>query len=137
MYICKRSAPTQATFKNILENIRNTIATLEDWNLLMSRTDFFLSPDELYPFKASMHLFVTNQLIALHIQQMLKSLHTPIALSNVEHNNSHVPSAVEDDQLERTVLLCSGQRVMLTSNLWVSARLVNGSLGEIVTIFYT
>ncbi len=28
------------------------------------------------------------------------------------------------------------QKIYVTSNLWVSAELVNGSLGEIVTIFY-
>ena len=34
------------------------------------------------------------------------------------------------------MLLCPGQRVMLTSNLWVSAGLVNGSLRQVVDIFY-
>ena len=67
---------------------------------------------------------------------MLKSLQIPIALSIAEHINNNGTSQIEDDQLEPAVLLCPGQRVMLTSNLWVSASLVNGSLGQVVDIFY-
>ena len=48
----------------------------------------------------------------------------------------HATSQIEDKQLECAVLLCPGQRVTLTSNLWVSADLFNGSLGQVVDIFY-
>ena len=48
----------------------------------------------------------------------------------------HATSQIEYEQLECPVLLCHGQRVTLTSNLWVSASLLNGSLKQVVDIFY-
>lgn len=42
----------------------------------------------------------------------------------------------EDEQLASKVLLCVGQQVILISNLWVEAGLINGSLGKVVAISY-
>ena len=75
----------------------------------MSRTDSFLSKDELPTFKGSMHLFATNQLALLHNLHMLNSLQIPIELSIVKHINNHATSQIEDEQLECAVLLCPGQ----------------------------
>ena len=48
--------------------------------------------------------------------------------SDVEHEDDH--------QLDREILLCVVQRVMLSCNLWVQSRLVNGALGEVIQIVY-
>lgn len=82
-----------------------------------------------------MHLFPTNAQTMVHNKQMMKSLNTPIARSIAEDDNTYSSISSEYEQLEQIVLLCNDEKVMLTSNLWVSARLVNGSLGKIVTIF--
>ena len=58
--------PSQVTFRKLLTNIKNAIATIEDWKLLMSRTESLLYKDELSAFKGSMYLFETNQLASLH-----------------------------------------------------------------------
>ena len=38
--------PSQVTFKNLLTNIRNATTTIEDWKILVSMTDSFLSKDK-------------------------------------------------------------------------------------------
>ena len=43
---------------------------------------------------------------------------------------------IDDDQLPKEVLLCKLQRFMLITNLWVTAGLLNGSLGEVKDIVY-
>jgi len=53
-------------------NLRNATPTMEDCNLLMSRTNSFFSSDEQQDFNNSMHLYPTNLVVTLHNKQMLK-----------------------------------------------------------------
>ena len=68
---------------------------------------------------------------------MLKKLNMPIARCYAEKRKHHPTSTHEDDeQLDKKVLICNEQHVILTCNLWVEAGLVNETLGKVVSIFY-
>ena len=67
---------------------------------------------------------------------MLKQLNMAIAHCFTEQRNKHGQGSIDDKQFPLKVLLSIGQQVMLTTNLWVQAGLVNDSLGKFIDIVY-
>ena len=65
---------SQIAFRQLLTNIRNAHPTIEDWNLLMSRTNSSISHSEQSSFEDAIHLYATNDYVMLHNKQMLKKL---------------------------------------------------------------
>ena len=71
--------PNQVKFKRLLTNIRNANPIVDDWNLLMSRTDANMDGTESNTFNSKILLFAMNTLVNVHNRCMLKSLGIPIA----------------------------------------------------------
>ncbi|KAH9299938.1 hypothetical protein KI387_011521 [Taxus chinensis] len=126
----------QASFQNLLLNIRNAIPLIQDWEALMSRSDSSLTEQESIDFKNGPHLFAQNDLVHSHNLIMLKSFNSPIARSIAEKTRCSTFGDTEDDQLKPTVLLCINQKVMLSANLWVEKGLVNDATSSIIDIVY-
>ncbi|XP_059064929.1 uncharacterized protein LOC131856976 [Cryptomeria japonica] len=128
--------PAQIAFRALLSNLRNAEPTIADWQLLMSRSNSTLSSTEQSIFLSSTHLFATNEMVSLHNKRMLLSMAKPIALSIAEQLRGFTCSNLDEEQLECKNLLCIGQEVMLSANLWVETGLVNGALGQVKEIVY-
>lgn len=129
-------APTELHFKQALRNICNAEPMQQDWDLLMTRCKHHLPPEESKEFDNSIHIFATNDSATTHNGIMLKQLNQPIAMSTTINIHNNQKDRSDEDQLAKNVLLCKGQHIMLTVNIWTQAGLVNGAVGNITEIVH-
>jgi len=131
-----QEAKENAEFCKLLLRIRNAQTTYADYKKISTR---FLShniKDE--GFENAVHLYHRRSHASHRNIKKLFQLRQPIATFDAEHKP---PSARNIDAREFSNLLgqfkCSiKSKVMLIKNLWQSANLVNGSMGEIWDIVY-
>ena len=128
--------PQQIQFWEILLRLRDGISTMDDWNYLMQRTP--TEVQDLSLFANALHLYPTKEAVVEHNVAKLHDSNQPIATIKAVHTgpNACRASADEANGLEPVICLAKFARVMLISNLWVDAGLVNGAMGTIDEICY-
>ena len=127
----------QNKFRQLLTNIRDAQPTIDDWKLLMSRTTCNIPKNVNDDFDNNVHLFSTNDNVHKHNRRKLHSLREPVARVIATKLSNY--SSIDDnciDELDIELLISKRSRVMLTSNLWIEAGLVNGALGYVEEIVY-
>ena len=65
----------------MLINIRYAIPTIEDWKLLMTRTDTSLDASMKNSIDKAIHFFATNDDVNYHNKRLIRGLNYPIATS--------------------------------------------------------
>ncbi|KAK3929809.1 ATP-dependent DNA helicase [Frankliniella fusca] len=122
-----------ATFRDALDRLSVVTSNEEDFNRFAARFKMNVPAPEREQFTDATHLFTTRQEVSDHNNKKLVGLDVPVARLPARHNNAKAKAGSADvaQGLESVVYLAKGARVMLRSNLWLAAGLVNGATGTV------
>ena len=132
------SDPAQEQFRRLLSHVRDGEITTADYRLLSTRLDVHLSEEEKRMFADAPRLVASHETEQEINRRQLRNIGRPCFNLKANHQPAAARKKAAQDAggLEPVVRLTEGAKVMLRSNMWVSARLTNGTLGNVVGLLY-
>lgn len=119
-------------FVELLHRLRIKQLTEDDINLLRSRMEVNLSPNERIKFKDSFRIYPRNYHVHKYNRLRLLSLKLPI-LALPAQQKPEYPKVHRD---EEDLLISKGCRIQLTRNISCQALLVSGALGIVESVLF-
>ena len=102
----------------------------------MTHTYTYMDGPTNESFDKAIHLFATNEDVDNHNKRCLWSPNLLVVRSVIARVNSNYAVDADEEKMDSELLIVVGARVMLTSNLWSNAWLVNAALGVVEQIVY-
>ncbi|XP_043195388.1 ATP-dependent DNA helicase PIF1-like [Amphibalanus amphitrite] len=132
------SEPAQEQFRRLLSHVRDGNITIDDYRLLSTRLEAHLSDEERRKFADAPRLVASHEVEQDINRRQLRNIGRPCFNLKAVHQpaTARKKSAQDAGGLEPVVQLTEGAKVMLKSNMWVSAGLTNGTLGTVAGLLY-